>query len=241
MATYVISDVHGNYEGYMEILKLINFSNKDILYVNGDVIDRGKGGIKILQHMLMQPNIYPILGNHEYAASICLRFLNKEITEESIGEIDEETIKNLLEWQNIGGQSTMDEFHKLSYEEKQDIIEYLDEFILYEEVKVNENEFVIVHAGLANFSVDRPLEDYEIYELIFKAPYYDTVYFPDKYLVTGHLPTKAIEENPRPNKIFMYNNHIAIDCASGYDGCVGCICLDTFEEFYSKQKEDEEN
>ena len=157
----------------------------------------------------------------------------KEITEESIGEIDEETIKNLMEWQNIGGQCTMDAFHKLSCEEKQDIVDYLDEFSLYEEVSVNEKQFVIVHAGLTNFSPDRPLETYEMYELIFKAPDYDRIYFLDKYLVTGHLPTKVIEGNPRPNKIFRKNNHIAIDCAAGYDGCVGCICLDTFEEFYS--------
>ena len=233
MATYVISDVHGNYEGYMKILERIHFSEEDTLYVNGDVIDRGMGGIKILQHMMMQPNIYPILGNHEYAAATCLRFLMKEITEESIGDIDEETIKNLMEWQNIGGQCTMDAFHKLSCEEKQDIVDYLDEFSLYEEVSVNEKQFVIVHAGLTNFSPDRPLETYEMYELIFKAPDYDRIYFLDKYLVTGHLPTKVIEGNPRLNKIFRKNNHIAIDCAAGYDGCVGCICLDTFEEFYS--------
>lgn len=237
MATYVISDVHGNYEGYMKILELINFSDKDTLYVNGDVIDRGMGGMKILQHMMLQPNIYPILGNHEYAAGTCLRFLMKEITEESIGDIDEETIKNLMEWQSIGGQLTIEVFHKLSSEEKQDIVDYLDEFSLYEEVSVNGKQFVIVHAGLTNFSVDRPLDDYEMYELIFNSPCYDTVYFPDKYLVTGHLPTKAIQENPRPNKIFTHNNHIAIDCASGYDGCVGCICLDTFEEFYSTEYE----
>lgn len=237
MATYVISDVHGNYEGYMKILELINFSDVDILYVNGDVIDRGMGGIKILQHMMMQPNIYPILGNHEYAAGTCLRFLMKEITEESIGGIDEETINNILEWQNIGGQCTMDEFHKLSREEKQDIVDYLDEFSLYEEVSVNGKQFVIVHAGLTNFSSERLLDDYEMHELVFKSPDYEMVYFPDKYLVTGHLPTKAIEGNPRPNKIFIKNNHIAIDCASGYDGCVGCICLDTFEEFYSTEDE----
>jgi len=233
MSTYVMSDLHGNYEDYKKILDMIHFSDEDILYINGDVIDRGTGGIKILQHMMMQPNIYPILGNHEYAAGICLRFLIKEITEESIGEIEEETINNLLEWQNIGGQTTIDEFHKLSREEKQDIVDYLDEFSLYEEVTVNGKQFIIVHAGLANFSPDRPLEYYEMHELIFKEPDYDTVYFPDKYLVTGHLPTMAIEGNTRPNKIFIKNNHIAIDCAAGYDGCIGCICLDNFEEFYT--------
>lgn len=238
MATYVISDVHGDYEGYMKILELIQFSDKDSLYVNGDVIDRGMGGVRILQHMMMHSNIYPILGNHEYAAATCLHFLLKEITEENIADIDEKTIKNLMEWQNIGGQRTMDAFHKLSREEKLDIVEYLENFPLYEEVTVNGKQFVMVHAGLINFSPERTMDDYEMYELIFKAPYYNMVYFPDKYLVTGHLPTKAIYENPRPNKIFIQNNHIAIDCGSGYDGCIGCICLDTFEEFYSKEDEE---
>jgi serine/threonine protein phosphatase 1 len=233
MSTYVISDVHGDYEAYLRILEKINFSDSDVLYVNGDVIDRGFGSIKILQHMMMQPNIYPILVNHEYAAGTCLRFLMNEITEESVKNIDENMIKSIFEWQNIGGQRTIDEFHKLSMEEKMDIVEYLEEFALYEDVSVKGKKFVIVHAGLMNFIPERPLDDYEIYELIFKAPNYEEVYFEDRYLVTGHLPTKAIHINPRPNKIFVNNNHICIDCGSGYDGTVGCICLDTFEEFYA--------
>ncbi len=112
-------------------------------------------------------------------------------------------------------------------------IQYWVTFALYEELKVNGKKFVIVHAGLDNFSSERPLDDYELHELIFKVPDYERVYFEDRYLVTGHLPTKAIDINPRPNKIFINNNHICIDCGSGYDGTVGCICLDTFEEFYA--------
>ena len=65
MAVYVMSDLHGNYDGFMSILKQINFSEKDELYIDGDVVDRGRDGIKILQYMMMQPNIYPIIGNHE--------------------------------------------------------------------------------------------------------------------------------------------------------------------------------
>ena len=65
MATYVVSDLHGDYEGYRRILKKIGFGEDDVLYVNGDVIDRGNESIKILRHMMMQPNILPILGNHE--------------------------------------------------------------------------------------------------------------------------------------------------------------------------------
>ena len=233
MATYVISDLHGNYEAYRAILKKINFSEHDVLYVNGDVMDRGKGSIKILQHMMMQPNIYPILGNHEYMACQCLRFLMEEITEESIADMDSGMLEGLLEWQNIGGQQTMDEFHKLSEDEKWDIMDYLEEFTLYEEVIVNGKIYVIVHAGLDNFSPERDLEDYGLHELIFKSPDYAKVYFKNKYLVTGHLPTRVIEGNAKPDHIYRANNHIALDCGAGFGGQIGAICLETGEEFYS--------
>jgi len=232
MSTYVMSDIHGNYEGYKSLLEKVGFSDGDVLYVLGDVIDRGRRSIKILQDMMLRPNVIPLIGNHEYMGLQCLQFLMQDITEDSIASINEETVRGLLEWQNVGGQATMDEFHKLNREEKQDIVDYLEEFSLYEEITVGGKKYVLVHAGLCNFSVDRPLEDYQLYELLFKAPEYFRVYYPDKYLVTGHLPTCAISENERPYFIFKGNNHIAIDCGSGCGGQLGMLCLDTGEEFY---------
>ncbi|MDY4892192.1 MAG: metallophosphoesterase [Agathobacter sp.] len=231
--TYVVSDLHGNYDGFMRVLEKIKFTDSDTLYVDGDVIDRGRDGIKILRYMMMQPNIYPILGNHEYMACMCLKFLMQEISVESIVNLNPGIVEGLLEWQNVGGQQTIDEFHRLSMEDRQDIIDYLEEFTLFEEVHVGGQDFVIVHAGLTNFDRSRRLEDYGIHELIFNPPDYNTVYFPDKFLVTGHLPTRAIE-GAKPDCIMMWNHHIAIDCGSGYDGRIGCICLNTMEEFYSK-------
>lgn len=53
MAVYVMSDLHGNYEGFMSILEQVHFSEADELYVDGDIVDRGRDGIKILQYMMM--------------------------------------------------------------------------------------------------------------------------------------------------------------------------------------------
>ena len=50
---YVISDVHGEYDKYKAMLERIAFSDDDTLYVLGDVIDRGSGGIKILKDMIV--------------------------------------------------------------------------------------------------------------------------------------------------------------------------------------------
>ncbi len=46
MATYVISDIHGEYELFIKLLEKIRFTSADTLYVLGDVIDRGPASDK---------------------------------------------------------------------------------------------------------------------------------------------------------------------------------------------------
>ena len=40
MAVYVMSDLHGNYEGFMSILEQIHFSVDNELFVDRDLVDR---------------------------------------------------------------------------------------------------------------------------------------------------------------------------------------------------------
>lgn len=89
---YVMSDLHGNYDKYIEMLDLIHFSDKDTLYILGDVVDHGEDWLKILYGMIRRYNVYSILGNHEYIAIHCLKRLKNEITEESLNELTEEKI-----------------------------------------------------------------------------------------------------------------------------------------------------
>ncbi len=79
MSTYVISDIHGEYDMFMRLLEKIKFSEKDMLYVLGDVLDRGPNPIKTLLEMMKYPNILPIVGNHEVMGLSGLRFLMKQI------------------------------------------------------------------------------------------------------------------------------------------------------------------
>ncbi|MGN0482006.1 MAG: metallophosphoesterase [Lachnospiraceae bacterium] len=230
---YVMSDVHGNYEKYKKMLEKIHFSEDDLLYMLGDVLDRGEASMKVLNDMMLHANILPIIGNHEYMAMQCLTFLMTEVTEESIAHLDSSFLQGMLEWQSVGGQSTIEEFQKLSMEQREDILDYLGEFTLYEEVVAGGKKFVLVHAGLSNFQLQRSLDAYDIFEMIFEKPDYSKVYFPDKYLVTGHTPTRLIPQNPNPDFIYQANHHIAIDCGCGYDGQLGCICLDTRETYYT--------
>lgn len=43
---------------------------------------------------------------------------------------------------------------------------------------------------------------------------------------------QTVAEYLTKGKIWMGNNHIAIDCGAVFLGTLGCLCLDTFEEFY---------
>lgn len=61
---------------------------------------------------------------------------------------------------------------------------------------------------------------------------YDKVYFKDKILITGHTPTALIDYRSR-GVIWRGNNHIAIDCGVAGGLNLGCLCLDTMEEYYT--------
>ncbi|MBR6720253.1 MAG: serine/threonine protein phosphatase [Clostridia bacterium] len=228
---YVMSDLHGCYDKYIEMLEKIKFSSEDKLYILGDVVDRGNGSMKILLDMMRRPNVYPIMGNHDYMALNVLSKLNMEITEDNAASFDQKTIKLMSAWLADGGGETEKEFASLHHMQREMILEYMAEFSLYGEVKVNGREYILVHGGLGNFSPDKPLSDYELEELIYERPDYDKPYFEDKIVITGHTPTINIDMACK-GRIFKENNHIAIDCGAVYNLGLGCICLDTMEEFY---------
>lgn len=228
---YVMSDIHGEYEAYRELLRKIRFSDRDELFILGDCIDRGPEPIKVLKDMMLRPNVFPVIGNHEYMALKVLKQLMKEITDESCNEIKNSSLMHeLLLWQQDGGAVTLEQFQKLDIEERYDILEYLEEFSLYEEAEAGGKSFVLVHAGLDNFSEERELSDYSLHELIFKPADLERVYFKDRYLVTGHLPTLA--EKGNEGTVMIRNNNISIDCGKVFGGRLAAVCLDDLKEFY---------
>lgn len=229
---YVMSDLHGCYEEYLEALEAIDFKDSDQMYILGDIVDRGKEPIRLLQDMMMRSNVFPIIGNHEFMAQSVLRKLCVEITEKNADtHLSETDMENCYHWCKDGGDVTLEQFRTLSFEEKQDILDYLDEFSLFEEVRVNDRDFVLVHAGLNPFVLGKPLDEYKLEEVIFKAPDYNRIYFEDKYLVSGHKPTVSIDKKQK-GRIIEMNRHIAIDCGCVFGLNLGVYCLNTGEKWY---------
>ena len=232
---YVLSDIHGHYEAYRAILEAIRFSSRDILYVLGDVIDRGPDGIRILQDMMVRPNVVPILGNHELTAAACLSWLLGEITEESLAALGQAQLAALQDWIANGGAPTLQALRPLCREERAEILEYLQDMELYAQVTAGGRSFVLVHAGLDHFSPHKPLEDYELEDFLFCRPNLDKTFYKNQYLVYGHTPTRLLLQEagePPEDKILRRGRQISIDCGRGFGGRLGCLCLDTLEEFY---------
>lgn len=123
---YIIADIHGCYNEYINLLKKINFSDNDILYILGDVVDRGPEPIKILQDMMKRSNVFLIIGNHEFMMYTILKKLAVEITSENCENyLEADDILKYNLWLQNGGYNTSKQFSKLSQDEKEDILDYI--------------------------------------------------------------------------------------------------------------------
>ncbi len=219
---YAISDLHGCYEKYIEMIKRICLTDADTLFVLGDVVDRGAGGIKILFDMLGRKNVVPIIGNHDYCARTFLSMLNN-------GSMSKKTEILYQHWLMDGGEVTKDCFLALDQNRQKLILSYLSSFSLYETATAGGNEFMLCHTVP---SYEEMMSDKIVIEnFIVGEPEYEKRYFDNKYLVTGHTPTGLIHP-PSSGKILQINGHICIDCGAVFNKNLGCIRLDDMCEFY---------
>lgn len=126
---YLMSDLHGEFQKFLNMLDEIQFGSSDQLIILGDVIDRGPESIPLLQYIMEHNNMELLLGNHE------------EMLLKSLINEDEEYY---LCWMGNGGISTLSQLDLLSQEEQIDIIKYLRNCSMY---KILDN-YILSHAGV---------------------------------------------------------------------------------------------
>lgn len=231
---YVISDIHGCYDQYKRLLEVINFGQEDELYVLGDVVDRGPEPIRVLQDMMARQNVNLILGNHDFMMYSIMEKMTVEITEDNFdSHLSIDDILSYRLWIGDGGMITATKYRELSFTEKQDILDYLADASLYEVLEHEDETFILVHGGLGDFDPNKPLEEYELFEILEERTDYSKRYFDDEktYLVTGHTPTLNIQGWERA-EVYQRNGHIALDCCCVGGGKLAAFCIETKEIFY---------
>lgn len=231
---YVISDIHGCYQEYRQLLDKIHFSDDDELYVLGDVVDRGPEPIRVIQDIMLRPNVAYILGNHDYMMLKVLKKCAVKITGENYDSyLTTDDLMDYAYWMQDGGDITLQQFSQLSQEEQQAILSYIEDAFVYEMLEDKGKIYVLVHAGISNFNDEKDLDEYDFADFIFERMDYDRRYYQDEdtYIITGHTPTVRIRSDARP-EIYAKNGHIAIDCGCVYGGNLAAYCIETGEAVY---------
>jgi serine/threonine protein phosphatase 1 len=218
-----MSDVHGLIVPYLKMLEMIQLSPDDTLYIIGDVIDRGKHGVKILQHIMKHDNIILLRGNHE-----------DMMLEELIGKAVRSIFSGNL-WYGNGGEPTDKAYRALPTEEQQVIHDFLKKTPTELHIQVAPFKYHLVHGRPSTHEYD---EDFlwHRFDLRDVKEYNGN----GEIVIFGHTPTIGYRRR-NPMKIFFGGKClIGIDCGCAYGkrpGQLGCLRLDDWKEYYCDIKE----
>lgn len=231
MATYVMADIHGHGKLFHDLLQEISFSDRDTLYILGDVVDRGPDGIKLLFEIMDRPNVIFIMGNHE---DILLRYIQRY----GYG-VDMRT------WGLLGNRATLDGYNALTEIHQRQLGEFLQSAPTHAIVTVNGQNYYLVHA----FPGLTPEEE------LWARPQWDTPNpYPECKVIVGHTPTvfwgrsekeverfeKKLFRQGKHMEIYCGPNFIGIDCGCGMAervGALACLRLEDMMVFYGKCNE----
>ena len=190
MATYAVSDIHGYYSLFIKGLEKIGFSDEDKLYVIGDAIDRGPDGIKLLCYIKDHENMDLILGNHEYM------MLNSLDGEGNIGC----TGPNKSLWLVYnGGKYTYDQYKSLSFEERKDLLKWLNSRYVIKTLKAGEKKICLTHSYYIEECENKIYSDLNqefVWSVVWKSMFRlepelsvpDIYRYYDYTFITGHVP-----------------------------------------------------
>ena len=231
MATYFISDIHGEYDLFCKLLEKIDFQNKDRMIVLGDFLDKGRQPIKLAKLILSMPNIEAICGNHE---ALFIRYYQSQMRDFNDGD-------------GIGG--VLEKLQNYFYEEAEkltwDIVDYIEALPRY----IETSDFICVHAGvgLSDAAEILPMCGQEPNMLIFDRQLACDYIIPknSKTVLFGHTPchyqngTGEIIKTPRPGCGFLSNRigdfaKIQLDNGVSYTKMLGALRLEDMREFYVK-------
>ena len=121
--TYVIGDIHGNKEKYLQMLEKISPAETDAVFILGDVIGMGDEGIEILKDMMYRANIFPILGEQEYMAREIFPLISSAKTvDEAKSLLEGEKAELFEKWLTMKSEKTVSDFLTLDEENKESII-----------------------------------------------------------------------------------------------------------------------
>lgn len=220
---FIISDLHGYYNLFLEFIKKVDLQKDDLLINLGDSCDRGSQSyelyLKYYEMIKEGYNILHILGNHE------------DMILTAIDTLDESDIEH---WYRSNGETTIDSFCNVTGLSKKDFFDkeknkFLIDFLSTFPTLIISDKSIFVHAA---YNPDLLPEKQEEYFLIWNRQNFWDRNFTGKAIYFGHTPSK------KDNHTIVYypNNCTCIDLGTyKYHKMVG-VEIKNKMEYYIEEK-----
>ena len=209
----VTSDIHGCLSYFKNVLEKVSFSDEDILFIVGDIIEKGSENLNTLRYVMelyKRGNVVALIGNVDAYRLKLIQNLN----EDNVNDFYD-YIVNLRKW--VGSSFYQELAAECGYTlnsaddvlaAKSDVLSHFEtEFKFLAELPtvVETKNFVFVHGGLREKKVldnaDKSVLELTKYDAFAEK----TPFIFDKYVITGHWPvslysTSIQQFNPIINK-----------------------------------------
>lgn len=261
MSTYVISDIHGCYNEFINMLNKVDFSDNDQLILAGDYIDRGTQNFEMLKWIENVPdNVLLIKGNHDVEFSQCIDILFAAIkkynidTESLQGQdlynictLIRETFNNDM-FDYYGTLRQLFQKDNVTLDDLKKWKQIIDDMPYYYRTSINSKKYIIVHAGYISDAGYKFVKDkYESKESFYIYSREDSIHYgglKETTIIFGHTPTVASGEFYNNGNVCKYvdikNNctFYNIDCGVSYrsskcmEAKLSCVKLDDETIYY---------
>lgn len=236
----VTSDIHGHYYHLKNILEKVSFTREDILFIVGDIIEKGPLSLKTLRYVMQlcsDYTVYPLIGNVDAA-----RLLLFDDTSEENREKLFEYIKQMNK--HWGGCIFLDMCNELKIyihssidipnAKEQIHIKFKAELDFLRELPtmIETQNYIFVHGGIPSNAIDSFTGTNAFAYLKNDAFVEKGIKF-DKYVVVGHWPVtlyndKIASSNPLINE---KQKIISIDggCGLKRDGQLNALIISNID------------
>ena len=258
MSTYVMSDIHGHFDEFSQMLEKIGFSDEDELILAGDYVDRGNQTAEMLRWMEKGPeNALFLKGNHDAEFAECITIMAHLCESDDFDENDPSDTLKLYKaivripeiraayFDYYGTIGDLISEKNVTLAELKRWADLIKEMPYVFKRTINGKKFIIVHAGYyEDDSV--PHEKMEQFYIYARNEAYTVGGVKGAVIIAGHTPTIV---NGMPmftgGEVYRFYDKkkgctfYDIDCGCGFkdserfkNGRLACIRLEDEQVFY---------
>ena len=225
--TYILSDIHGEYELFCRLMEEVKFSGGDMLISCGDMIEKGKHSVRLAKLLFSMKNAVLLAGNHEYdfLKSYWARMRDTCDYDFVLRKLKEyfPADGELLDWETVDRMEALPYFYEAE-------------------------DFICVHAGVPLDGEGRilPLKEASPEQLVYDRTFKDANVLPKdgKCVFFGHTTsmslgagtklTRFLRDGKRGDHVRDYYK-VHLDTGAWMSGVLGCFCIENCRCFYVKK------